>query len=72
MIYATAGIFVERNIEFFYQLGIFVFDIKRVVFGVVLTALGNVITEFVEIINAYKVVGFIVVEFLRLFPYFGI
>ena len=55
LLYAAARIFVQRNIEFFYEFGIFGLNIEIVVLGVMLAALGAIIAQFIHIVEANHV-----------------
>ena len=71
--HTPTGIFVERNVEFFNQLGVAAFYVKGVIFGVVLARFGAVISQFVDIIEPNHVaVLFPCVHFLGTAFNFGI
>ena len=64
--YATARIFVKRNVVLIDKLGVSCFYKKIVIFCVVLTGLGAVVSKAADIFVSYEILAFAVRYFLKL------
>jgi hypothetical protein len=52
LFYATAGIFVQRNIVPFDQFGVLALNVEHIIFGIVLAGFGAIVTKMVDVIQA--------------------